>query len=383
MGVQRVLVVQEGVGEIVREFKYAYAFIAGDDVVDVLRVEVLQLFLRDADDFAYLAEIKVLAYLEGIGVGWHLDRLRYDAVFLVVRHRVERTDKGRHISASLLREKRIDRPEILAPSGALDGFVDISRSAVVGGYGQAPVSENVVLVEKIPCSGIRRLLDVQTLVHVRVDPEPVGLGGVVHELPHSLGPGAGDRNRVECGLDDGHGLEFLGQAVAVEDVFEDRKIVCAQTEDMSHLGWHFLRIEHHVVLDRFVEGERDVGVHLLQPLDEDGIRHVRSKPYGVHVILREFPVGLQLAVYIPQAEQAVGHLGAVFLHQVFLFFLKILFHHLKHPGRKAVDLGFLQTERFELPDERVHPGTQFGVLLEELTPGLQFLARCNLRDDQQ
>ena len=241
MRVKRIPVVQEGVGVVVRKLERVRPCVAGNEVVDILRVEFLQFLLMDADHLAYLAEMEVPPYLEGIDMGRHPHRLGHYAVFFVVSHRVQGSDEGRHVSAGLFGQIGIYGPEVIAASLA-DGFVDIAGSAVVCGYGEAPVPEDVVLVPQIACRRIGGLFDIKPLVNVRVYLQSIGLGGIVHELPHAFRSCSGDGNRVERRLDDGHRLEFLRQPVPVEYVLEDGHVVRTQAEYMCHLGGHLLGV---------------------------------------------------------------------------------------------------------------------------------------------
>ena len=153
---------------------------------------------------------------------------------------------------------------------------------------------------------------------------------------------------------------------------------------MSHLGRHLLGIEDHVVLDRLVEGQGDERVHLLEPLDENGIRHVGSELDRIHVVFGQFLVHFHLTVDVPQAQQAVGHFGAVLLDGLvdavhLLHFLE----HQEHLCRKAVGDGFLQAVCLEFPDERVHAGTEFCVLLDKPAAGPELLAPRGLQEAQR
>ena len=49
-----------------------------------------------------------------------------------------------------------------------------------------------------------------------------------------------------------------------QDLFEDGEIVLRLGEHLPHLAGHLLGIQHHIILHRGVERQRDVGVHGLQ-----------------------------------------------------------------------------------------------------------------------
>ena len=71
--------------------------------------------------------------------------------------------------------------------GAVDGLVDVLRSAVIGGNHQVPVAEDLVKVTQIACCGIRRLHGITTLINEGVDLQTVLFTRAQHKLPESCG----------------------------------------------------------------------------------------------------------------------------------------------------------------------------------------------------
>ena len=261
--------------------------------------------------------MQVAVDFEGVHVGGHVHDLRDKTVLLVVAEGVHGTDEGRYVAAGFAGEVVVDGPEVGAPAGPPDGFVDIAGAAVVGGDGQVPVAEDAVGVLQVAGGCIGGFERVEAFIDVGVDFQPVTLGRGVHELPHTLCAGAGDGDGVEGGFDDCHVLEFLRHIVFVEGLLEDGHVVIRQAEHDGHLGWHLLGVEDHVVLDRLVVGEGDVGVHVGQPFEEDRIRYVRGEMDGVHVVLdvrgEVLHIGAQPAALVPEVEQAVHHVGRIVL----------------------------------------------------------------------
>ena len=286
--------------------------VAGDDVVDILRIEVLQLGLGHAHHRLDLVEMEVAADHEGVGLHRHARLLRRDAVFAIIGHRVHRAHESGHIAARLTREVFVDAPEVAAAVRAADGLGDVAGAAVVGADGQGPVAEGAVGVAQIARGGLDGLLDVQALIHEGIDLQAVAHARLVHELPDAARAGAGCRHGVQHRLDDGHVLELLREAVAEQDVLEDREIIAAQAEHAAHLGGHALGIEDDVVLDDIVVGQRDEGIHRRQAAHHLGVGDVGREAHGVHVVFVDgVEVGRQ-RILVPELQQAVLLLGRVF-----------------------------------------------------------------------
>ena len=164
---------------------------------------------------------------------------------IVEVHRIVGCDEGGNVGARFGGEERIYFPEVFfASSCAADSFVDITRTAVVGGYGKRPVAVGVVELLEIFCGGFRRAVWVAAFVHKTAYFESFAFGGGHHELPQTGGPGSGDSVRVEGRFDDGKVFQFHGQAVAVEGFFEYRHIV--ETHAEHGFDKRFLAVAIHV-----------------------------------------------------------------------------------------------------------------------------------------
>ena len=139
--VQRVFDIDVIVDIIVRNAQDVLLFISRDDLVPVLRVEVLQFLERNTCQFAYLLEMQHLVYLEGVYCRRHGDFLGFDSVFLVVFHCVQGAYECRDITSRFSRQIRVNVPECTLAAASSDCPVDIPCSAVVGSNGKIPVPE--------------------------------------------------------------------------------------------------------------------------------------------------------------------------------------------------------------------------------------------------
>ena len=101
MCVKRVFAVDEGVSVLVRESKDVFALVSRDDLVLVLRVEILQLVDRSACEFADLLEMKHLVDVECVHMCRHLYRLRLDAMLLIVMYGVKCSYEGWTVTTCL------------------------------------------------------------------------------------------------------------------------------------------------------------------------------------------------------------------------------------------------------------------------------------------
>ena len=102
-----------------------------DDLVAVLRVEVLKLVDRSSDHFAHLSQVQLLADHEGVDAGRDSHCLRLDAVFLVILQRIECSHESGYIRPCLSWQVWPYVPELTASACSLDGFPYVSCSTVV------------------------------------------------------------------------------------------------------------------------------------------------------------------------------------------------------------------------------------------------------------
>ena len=165
MCVDRIFVLDEGIRICIRKSEDILLAVAGDDVVTILRVEVLQLFKRRSCKLCYLLEVQLLVDLECVDMYRHLNRFRLDAVFLVVCHGVKSSYESRHITSCFAWKVWPYVPERTFSAASADRLVHIACAAVVRCDRKVPVAEDLICILKVTCRSIRRLERVHTLVH--------------------------------------------------------------------------------------------------------------------------------------------------------------------------------------------------------------------------
>ena len=304
--------VDESIGIIVGDPKDIFLFISWYYLVLVLGIQVLQFVHRHSDEFRNLFEVQHLVDFECIYMHRHFYGLWHYAVFLVVGHGVQGPHESRHIASGLSRKIRIYVPESPFSSASADGPVYIPCPAVIGRYGQIPVSENVVRILHVLCCGMGRFHRIQPFVNERIDVKPVYLGRAVHELPHTLGSGPGNGGRVHCRLYHRHGLEFERNVMLVEYLFDYRHVIRAKAQHLTHPLVHLLRIQDNIVPDNIVVRQVNEGVHRLYPFNIYGIRNVGREFYRIHVIFA-IPCLADFLLQVPDVQQAVGHFRIIVL----------------------------------------------------------------------
>ena len=251
-----------------------------------------------------------LVYVERVHVHRQGGRLYLYPVLFVIVSGVEGAYEGGHIAPGFAGQVGIYVPEAGLTAAAGYRLAHVAGSAVVGRYGEVPVAENLVRVPQVAGCGIRRFADVHSLVHEGIDRKPVFLGGRVHELPHSLGPGPRGRLWIEVGFDECHHRQLFGQAVAVEALSYCRHIELAEAEQPAHIPAVFFRIQYNIVAYDVVVGKLYEAVHILYAPYVHRIRDIGVEEYRVHVF--EFHVlVLAAAHHIPPAQQAIRRFHAV------------------------------------------------------------------------
>ena len=183
MGVDGVLIVDEGTDGVEWQAQCLWFAVTGDDVPLVLRVEALELVHRHMADIGHLFEVEVAGYLDGVSrlgnVGFH----RADVVFAVVGHDVVHRDEGGHVAPRLAWEVVVDVPVVALSAGAAYCLVDVAGTAVVGGNDEYPVAVDAVQVIEVLDGCLGGTDRVAAFVHEGVDFQLVHPAGGVHELP--------------------------------------------------------------------------------------------------------------------------------------------------------------------------------------------------------
>ncbi|CDD84071.1 unknown [Bacteroides sp. CAG:462] len=270
-----------------RKSQDAVAAVARYNLSLVLRIQCMQRFQVDVAQVGYLLEMQLAVDVYGICRQGQLRVHRADVMVTVIVHDVVGCNEGRHISSCLFRQVVVDAPVVPGAIGTVNGFVDSTRTAVVGSNDQVPVLESLVKVVQVTCGSIRSLDGVAAFVDEAVGLKSVNLSRTQHELPESGRSLPGYGGRVECRLDDGQVFQLIGEVVQVECLFEDRHIEIGGSQHVRHRfaqasAVHVDELAHNVVVGHFHDG-RYAG----QAVDIDGIRIGRVHIFVVAVFGRD------------------------------------------------------------------------------------------------
>ena len=93
-----------------------------DDVVEILRIKLSQVFHRYTDFPVYLGKMQILFDFESICLHRHSYILRYNSVFFAVCHSIHRSHECRHITSGLTWKISVYGPVVLASPGPSDGL---------------------------------------------------------------------------------------------------------------------------------------------------------------------------------------------------------------------------------------------------------------------
>ena len=91
------------------------------------------------------------------------------------------------------------------------------------------------------------------------DLQPVFEGGALHELPDALGPGLGQRVRVEGALDERDVRQVDRQSLGAEDALNHRQVLAAAPHPVFHEVVQPALEQGHVIEDALVQGNRKTG----------------------------------------------------------------------------------------------------------------------------
>ena len=149
MSVEAVLVFDECVRISVWDAEDILSVVARNDLVPVLRVEVLKVLKRSTSQFAYLLEVKHLVDMHCVDMSWSFNGNRADAMLLVIVHGIESAYECRNVSSGFAWKVWPDIPECSAAAAASDGLVHVSCAAVICCDGKVPVSEDIVCILEI------------------------------------------------------------------------------------------------------------------------------------------------------------------------------------------------------------------------------------------
>ena len=210
---------------------------ARNDVTPVHGVERTQQVNIETHHLGHLFEVDITADHDGVALGRQTRRHGTDIVKRVVGHDIVGGYESRHVTTRLPRQVGVDVPIVRDGScrfavsrlgrlgrrcvGTANGFVDVLRTAVVGGNDQIPVTENLVEVAQVAGSGKRREHGIAAFVDQGIELQPVLFAGSRHKLPQAGGPHPTDSLRIESRLNDGQVFQFQRQLIHLEGLLEN------------------------------------------------------------------------------------------------------------------------------------------------------------------
>ena len=121
--------------------------------------------------------------LNRVGLHGHFHRFGTDSVQVGVVDGICCGDKDWQITARFTWQERINGPEITLAVRAVDGFVDVAGSTVVGCNGEVPIVEHVVQRFEEQTSGFGGFDRIHAFIDQRVDLQAVQASCGRHELP--------------------------------------------------------------------------------------------------------------------------------------------------------------------------------------------------------
>ena len=298
--IDRVLLVDEGVGALGGQLQHERADIAGDDVALVLRVEGPERRHIYLQKIRYLLKMERAVHDDRVGSQRQAGLQGAEVVLAVVGHDVIGGDEERHVRPCLLGQVGEDLPEIGFPARSPDGLVDVARAAVVGCQDQVPVLIDGIHVLEIAAGGVGGFHRVASLVDEAVDLQPVALAGREHELPDARGADSREGDGVERALDHGEIFQLDRQPMLVEYLLDDGEIEVGHTQHVTHQVAPALGIEVDAIADDVVVGQGNDAGQAFQPLDIDRVGKIDILLIVVAIFLR-----LGEVAHVPGVEQAV------------------------------------------------------------------------------
>ena len=298
--IDRVLLVDEGVGALGGQLQHERADITGDDITFVLWVE------GPERRHIHLQKIRHLLKMERPVDDDRVCRQRQaglqgaEVVLAMVGHDVIGGDEERHIRARLAGQVGEDLPEIGFPARSPDGLVDVARAAVVGCQDQAPILIDGIHVLEIAASRVCGLHRVAPLVDEAVDLQPVALAGREHELPDARGADPREGDGVERALDHGEIFQLDRQPMLVEYLLDDGEIEVSHSQHITHQVALALGIEVDAIADDVIVRQGNDTGQAFQSLDIDRVGEIDILLIVVAIFLR-----LGEIAHVPGVEQAV------------------------------------------------------------------------------
>ena len=298
--IDRVLLVDEGVGALGGQLQHERADITGDDITFVLWVEGPERRHIHLQKIRYLLEMERAVHDDRVGSQRQAGLQGAEVVLAMVGHDVIGGDEERHIRPCLLGQVGEDLPEIGFPARSLDGLVDVARAAVVGCQDQVPVLIDGIHVLEIAAGGVGGFHRVASLIDKAVDLEAVALARREHELPKARGADSREGDGVERALDHGEIFQFDRQPMLVEYLLDDGEIEVGHSQHITHQVALALGIEVDAIADDVIVRQGNDTGQAFQSLDIDRVGEIDILLIVVAIFLR-----LGEVAHVPGVEQAV------------------------------------------------------------------------------
>src|SRR5215207_2956966 len=203
-----------------------------------------------------------------------------EAVLLGVLRDQDNREDVRHVVARLLRDVRVDGPEVPL-AGARDGAVDVALARVVGAHRQLPVAEAVVQPLQVAGRGARRLLEAVALVDVGRLAQAEARAGAGDELPQPRGRGPRTRGRAPGALDLSEPDDVFGHALLAENLPRQRHVLAGAAQARLHRPTAATLVVVDEALDERVRRKAEVERVLDLVLE---LRHVVGRDVGLLLV---------------------------------------------------------------------------------------------------
>ena len=210
--------------------------VAGYDILAKLRVEHSDLFNRDVEHLGYLIEVHAFVYQHCIGNQLLLHNCRSYAILTVIIHHEISCNECRHISAGFWQKEVVNFPIIFlaGASCASQRLVDITGSAVIGGYGQRPILIDLIQLLEISHRIARCKARIATLVNERIHLKSQTHSCGWHHLPESACAHTRHSVGIQRRLDDRQILQLKRKLLSQQLFYEYVAVIIVESKQISH-----------------------------------------------------------------------------------------------------------------------------------------------------
>ena len=172
-------------------------------------------------------------------------------MFAMIGHYVGGCNEEWNVCTGLLRQIVVDFPEGAVAARASNGFVDITRAAIVGGDGKVPVVELVIEFFQEFTGGFGRFVEVIAFIDITVDLKSLHDAGGRDELPKACCASWAISILTQCRFDTCQVFEFGRQFVFLKCILENGEIV---VEPNAYHAFDKRTAAHKVKVERFLDG---------------------------------------------------------------------------------------------------------------------------------